>query len=544
MTALRIIPYARYSTDLQNDKSITAQFRELRAYVARQFPGAIIVPEPEIKDAAQSGVTRHQRPGLARLLRLAEQGAFDVLVTETPNRLARTLGEMATLNNELKYARVRWFTITKGEMDHWKIAQAGSTSESQLEENSDFTRRGLRECIEEGRWTGPRPYGYRLDRSQTHRDRRGKEELLRGVLVIDAEQAVIVVRIFRLYAAGMSPKAIAKLLNSEGVKGPRGRVWRASTIQGNPATGVGVFNNELYRGRMVHGRRQYLKNPKTGIRDKAIMNPADTLTVKDVPNLRIIDDELWGAVKLRQTATRQAQREGIDRARKPKYLFSKLTRCAVCNGGFTTESRDELRCNNYRQAGPSVCTNGRVIKRKEVERRVFVALQQRFFTKERLDEWTRIHVAETNRMRAEYRAKQAVAPRELADVKRRSIEILDFKTKEGWLPDAWKNELRPLDDRQKELEAIIAAMPPEPAAPALHPRMAVVFEQKIRQLAAALEHEDAELRETARQALRGFIDRIVIPPGDGLLQVFGNLGEMLMTADGRAVGNVGCGGGI
>jgi hypothetical protein len=54
-------------------------------------------------------------------------------------------------------------------------------------------------------------------------------------------------------------------------------------------------------------------------------------------------------------------------------------------------------------------------------------------------------------------------------------------------------------------------------------------------------------RESARQALRGFIDRIVIPPGDELLQVVGNLGEMLTTAAGdrigaAAVGYVGCGG--
>ena len=93
---------------------------------------------------------------------------------------------------------------------------------------------------------------------------------------------------------------------------------------------------------------------------------------------------------------------------------------------------------------------------------------------------------------------------------------------------------------------MIAAGKAEPAPPALHPNMARVFEQKIEQLAAALEHEDAELRETARQALRGFIDRIVIPPGDELLQVVGNLGEMLTAADGRnrsaAVGNGGCGG--
>ena len=79
---------------------------------------------------------------------------------------------------------------------------------------------------------------------------------------------------------------------------------------------------------------------------------------------------------------------------------------------------------------------------------------------------------------------------------------------------------------------MIAAGKAEPTPPALHPNMARVFEQKIEQLAAALEHEDAEFRETARQALRGFIDRIVIPPGDGLLQVVGNFGEMFAASRG------------
>ena len=74
--------------------------------------------------------------------------------------------------------------------------------------------------------------------------------------------------------------------------------------------------------------------------------------------------------------------------------------------------------------------------------------------------------------------------------------------------------------------------------------MAGVFEQKIRTLAVALEHEDLEQRESARSTLRGFIDRIVIPPGDGLLHVVGNLGEMLTAAgaprEAAAVGNGGC----
>jgi hypothetical protein len=78
--------------------------------------------------------------------------------------------------------------------------------------------------------------------------------------------------------------------------------------------------------------------------------------------------------------------------------------------------------------------------------------------------------------------------------------------------------------------------------------MADVFRQKATMLAAGLEH-DAQ-RDAARQALRGFLDKIVIPAGDGLLQVVGNIGSMLAAAQGRlsgtktAVGIVGCGGGI
>ena len=35
-------------------------------------------------------------------------------------------------------------------------------------------------------------------------------------------------------------------------------------------------------------------------------------------------------------------------------------------------------------------------------------------------------------------------------------------------------------------------------------------------------------------ALRGFLDKIVIPEGDGLLQVVGNFGSMLAAAQGRS----------
>ena len=52
---------------------------------------------------------------------------------------------------------------------------------------------------------------------------------------------------------------------------------------------------------------------------------------------------------------------GIDRARRPKYLFSGLTQCASCGGGFILSSHDRLTCFNARSRG--TCTNRRRIKR-------------------------------------------------------------------------------------------------------------------------------------------------------------------------------------
>jgi hypothetical protein len=78
----------------------------------------------------------------------------------------------------------------------------------------------------------------------------------------------------------------------------------------------------------VWNRQRYVKHPDTG-KQTARLNPPTEWTTKDVPELRIIDDALWQAAKGRQAATRHTMQEGIVHARRPKYLFSGLTRCAT-----------------------------------------------------------------------------------------------------------------------------------------------------------------------------------------------------------------------
>jgi hypothetical protein len=69
-----------------------------------------------------------------------------------------------------------------------------------------------------------------------------------------------------------------------------------------------------------------------------------------------------------------------------------------------------------------------------------------------------------------------------------------------------------------------------------------LFRQKTETLAVALKSGDGH--NAARQALRGFLEKIVIPPGNGLLSVVGTVGEMLKAAGAEGVDYGGCGGWI
>ena len=93
--------------------------------------------------------------------------------------------------------------------------------------------------------------------------------------------------------------------------------------------------------------------------------------------------------------------------------------------------------------------------------------------------------------------------------------------------EAWKAELVTLDERKAELAAMLAAQP----LPALHPKMADIFREKATTIVAGLEHDDQ--RDAARLVLRGFLDKIIVPPGDKLLQVVGNVEAMLAAAQAR-----------
>jgi site-specific DNA recombinase len=55
----------------------------------------------------------------------------------------------------------------------------------------------------------------------------------------------------------------------------------------------------------------------------------------------------------------------FNQARRPKFLFSGLTKCAECGGGYVMYWRDRLACFGARSRG--TCSNRLMISRQEVE---------------------------------------------------------------------------------------------------------------------------------------------------------------------------------
>jgi hypothetical protein len=152
---------------------------------------------------------------------------------------------------------------------------------------------------------------------------------------IDEAEAAVVRRIFAEFAQGRSPREIAVALNGARVPGPNGSTWGPSTIYGNWRRGTGLLNNELYAGELVWNRQRFIKDPTTGKR-QARLNPPEAWVRRAVPELRIVDEDLWDAVKLRQGHIRQAVTsepgDGVrsEKARRPGYLLSHLIRCGSC----------------------------------------------------------------------------------------------------------------------------------------------------------------------------------------------------------------------
>lgn len=494
---MRAALYARYSTDRQSESSTADQLRQARERCARE--GWHVVAE-HADDAVSGSTPVALRPGGRALLADALAGRIDVLVLEGLDRLSREVGEAETVTKRLEHRGVRIVGLADGYDSHaagrkvLRIAR-GLVNELYLDDLACKTRRGLQGQLARGYHVGGVCYGYR---SQPSADGRGR------VLVVDEPQADVVRRIYSDFAGGNSARGIVHALNAEGIPSPRGGTWAVSALVGGARHGAGLLQSEVYIGRIVWGRRQWIKDPDSG-RRRYVERPREEWQVRDAPELRIVGDELWHAVRERQrTGPARGTRTG--RGQAPRTLLAGVLRCGMCGGPMVAVDARRYGCHARADRGPSVCP-GVTVRRDAVERRILGEVRDELLSPAALAEMT---AAVQQALRAQASAPDGAVARRAQELQAEVARLVDAVAQIG-LSDALRARLTAAET---ELEQVRTRGERAAAAGRLTPDAVTArWRAQVMDLQAAL--SDAQDRDRARTLLGELLGPVQIVRDEG-----------------------------
>lgn len=470
--------YARFSTDRQNERSLDDQVR-----VCQARADLLGVPVTNVYgDEGVSGSTPvARRPGGARLLADVLAGRVGLLLLEGLDRLSRDQVEQERVVRRLEHRGVRILGIADGydsEASGRKIHRTmrGLINEIYLDDLRHKTHRGLAGQLARGGHAGGLSYGYRsIPAGEVHK------------LEIVPEQAEVVRWIYTRYAEGWSCQRIAAELNERAIPSGRGRTWAVSALYGSRVKGSGVLNNELYIGRVIWNRSQWVKDPDTGKRTRTD-RPRDEWHIEERPELRIVTDAQWHAVRDRMGRP-TGEGGSTGRSRPPSTLFRGLLRCGKCGGAVIAISGRQYGCAARKDRGRAVCTG---------------------VTAER----TKVDAGLMETLRADL-----LSPDAIARLQGRVKEILDAHRKDTTDgARAAKTRIRELD---MEISRLVDAVASIGISPALQDRLRKSEEERAR-LAADLAKSD---------------DCVPTGPFEGLQRyrnIIGNLGTFLTKDPHRA----------
>ena len=367
-----------------------------------------------------------------------------------------------------------------------------------LKDLAKKTHRGLRGRVEKGFSAGAVGYGYRMVRRLS-----SEGELVRGEREIDQAQALIVERIFAEFAAGKSPRAIACDLNADGIAGPAGMPWRDTSIRGDARRGTGILNNELYVRIRAWNHKHSVKDPSTG-KEVTRLNPESEWIRHAVPELRIVSEALWEAVKRQQqmlaeryaSVKEAAQSRSAQGLRRPAYLLSGLLECGSCGGTYAVVVDDRYGCVGHQRSRS--CSNNRTIRREELERRALAGIADRLVSADKIEAAVTAYANHINRENRERRIQ--------ADADRRALAQVD-----------------------KAVAGIMAAIEDGLYQPVMKARMAEL-ERERQEIAARLTEtlENPATRLDASSDIRSLVGKIVLHPGEKRGEVHATLHGSLM----------------
>ena len=313
--------YARFSTDMQREESIDAQFRAIKEYCSRNKICLINF----FKDEGISGTTDN-RPAFQEMIKKAEE--VDYIIVHKLDRFSRNKYDSAIYKRALHQKGVRVISV----LENLDNSPESIILESVLEGMSEYysknlsreVKKGLYENAYKAKFNGGVPlFGYSIDQDKNY--------------VINEYQAIAVRLIFEMFSKGHSYSEIITELNNRGYKTNKGNNFKKTTLHD-------LLCNERYVGTYVFSREDYdMENRKRN--SHKFKNRNDMIIVEN-GNPAIIDKKTWELVKERQSLNKK-----ISNKAKWTYVLSPFLYCNQCGkkmSGFTRKNKIGKYYQHYR----------------------------------------------------------------------------------------------------------------------------------------------------------------------------------------------------
>lgn len=285
----KVVIYARYSSDKQTEQSIEGQLRVCHEYAERNNYSVV----GEYIDRALTGTT-DKRPEFLRMIEDSKKRTFDYVLVYQLDRFARNRYDSATYKAKLAKNNVRVLSARENISDDASGVLMESVLEGMAEyyskELSQKTKRGMKETVLKGRWTGGYlPYGYNI---VDHK------------FVINEFETSIIQNIYKKFIDGVKIKDIVQDLNEKGIKNKLGKPFSSNYVSR-------ILRNERYIGKISKTYESEEKSPQ------------------------IIDNETF---EMAQSKFKSIQGKNARYKADELYYLSGKTVCGYCGSLVTADS--------------------------------------------------------------------------------------------------------------------------------------------------------------------------------------------------------------
>ena len=350
---LRVACYARYSTNMQREESISAQLRAMKKFCADN--GWKIVGR--YVDEAYSATT-DKRPQFQQMKADSNKREFDIVLVHKLDRFARNRYDSSLYKQKLRKNGVKLCSV----LERLDSSPESILLEGLLESINEFysanlareSMKGMKEnaykCLFNGGCPG---LGYDIDDSQRY--------------VINEHEAKAVVLIFSMYLCDYSYQQIADALNADGFLTKIGKPFSRNSfteiIRNEKYTGVYIFNRSEAKG---------YDNKRNSHRNK----PSEEIIRIEGGIPAIISRETWEAAQEKRIANMHHARHC-----NCIYLLSKLVVCGVCDKIMhgTIRLRRNLPPYHTYTCGTkkSNCDNPKEIEKNSLEQYVIELIEKK-----------------------------------------------------------------------------------------------------------------------------------------------------------------------